>query len=102
MAGNILLAEASGQMPTRIWSPEILNGSDRELYRDIFAATERGRFKEADKLAAKLRDKRLMGHVLYVKYMGVHYTTRYTELKEWLAHFHELARPACNHTIAPR
>ena len=88
-AGNILVAEASGQQPTRIWSPEILSGADRELYRDIFAATERGRFNEADKLAARLKDKRLMGHVLHVKYMGPHYTTRYSELKAWLAEYND-------------
>lgn len=102
MARDILLAEASGQMPTRIWSPEILNGSDRELYRDIFAATERGRFKEADKLAAKLRDKRLMGHVLYVKYMGPHYTTRYAELKDWLARYNDHPGAADIHKLALR
>ncbi|MEP5930617.1 MAG: hypothetical protein ABJ325_24505, partial [Nitratireductor sp.] len=88
-AGNILLAEASGQQPMRIWSPEILGGADRELYRDIIAATERGHFKTAGKLEAKLKDKRLMGHVLYIKYMGPHYTTRYSELKAWLAEYND-------------
>jgi len=84
-----VLAEASGQQPMRIWSPEILGGADRELYRDIIAATGRGHFKTADKLVAKLKDKRLMGHVLYIKYMGPHYITRYSELKSWLAKYND-------------
>ncbi|MEX1152642.1 hypothetical protein, partial [Parvibaculum sp.] len=78
-------AEAPAVPQARIWSPEILTGADRELYRQIFAATERGRFAEADKLAAQLQDRRLTGHVLHVKYMGRHYTTRYAELRDWLA-----------------
>jgi soluble lytic murein transglycosylase-like protein len=78
-------ADTSGVPQARIWSPEILTGADRERYRQIFAATERGRFAEADKLATQLQDRRLMGHVLHVKYMGRHYTTRYAELRDWLA-----------------
>src|SRR5690606_23040836 len=75
-------AETGGQKTVaRIWSPEILDGVDRETYRKIFTATERGRFKEADGLAAQLRDNRLMGHMLHVKYMGPHYRTSYAELR---------------------
>ncbi|MCF8470591.1 MAG: lytic transglycosylase domain-containing protein [Parvibaculum sp.] len=80
-------ADSGGQQATRIWSPEILSGNDRELYRKIFAATERGQFSQADKLTARLKDKRLMGHVLHVKYLGPHYRTRYAELKAWLADY---------------
>ena len=84
-------AAGSGGQTTgaRIWSPEILDGVDRETYRKIFAATERGHFKEADGLAARLRDKRLMGHVLHVKYMGPHYRTSYAELRDWLAKYND-------------
>jgi len=82
-------AESGGQQATRIWSPEILSGNDRELYRKIFAATERGRFSQADQLTAKLKDKRLMGHVLHVKYLGPHYRTQYAELKAWLADYND-------------
>lgn len=83
-----------------IWSPEILDGVDRETYRKLFAATERGNFKEADKLAAQLRDKRLMGHVLHVKYMGPHYRTSYAELRDWLAKYNDHPGAADIHKLA--
>lgn len=93
----------SGTTPqARIWSPEILTGADRELYRQIFAATERGRFQEADRLTARLKDKRLMGHVLYVKYMGPHYTTRYAELRDWMAAYRDHPGAADIHRLALR
>lgn len=71
----------------RVWSPEVLDGKDRETYRKLFTAVERGRFAEADKLAAQLRDKRLMGYVLHTKYLGPHYRTSYAELRDWLAKY---------------
>lgn len=95
-------AEAAGQQATRIWSPEILSGADRELYRRIIAATERGRFAEADKLAAGLKDRRLMGYVLHIKYMGPHYRTSYAELKNWLAEYNDLPGAADIHKLALR
>lgn len=82
-------AETSATPQARIWSPEVLTGADRELYRQIFAATERGRFAEADKLTAQLKDRRLIGHVLHVKYMGPHYITRYAELRDWMAAYND-------------
>ncbi|MEQ8327283.1 MAG: lytic transglycosylase domain-containing protein [Parvibaculum sp.] len=99
---EMLVAEASGQLPTRIWSPEILNGADRETYRQLFVAMERGRFAEADRLAARLRDKRLMGYALHIKYMGPHYTTRYAELKDWLAKYNDQPGAADIYKLALR
>src|SRR5690606_22152329 len=79
--GSVAFAsEIDGKRASGIWSPEILDGLDRETYRKLFAATERGNFREADKLTARLRDKRLLGHVLHIKYMGPHYRTSYAEL----------------------
>ena len=97
-----LVAEAAGQPPTRIWSPEILSGADRELYRQLFVAMERGRFTEADKLTAQIRDKRLMGYALHIKYMGPHYTTRYSELKDWLAKYNDQPGAADIYKLALR
>ncbi|MEQ9225710.1 MAG: lytic transglycosylase domain-containing protein [Parvibaculum sp.] len=99
---DFLMAAASGQQATRIWSPEILDGADRERYRQIIAATERGRFAEADKLAAGLKDRRLMGYVLHIKYMGPHYRTSYAELKDWLAKYNDLPGAADIHKLALR
>ena len=76
--------------PARIWSPEVLSGRDRELYRQIFAATRRGHWKKADALEAKLSDKRLMGYVLYEKYLGPHYHTPYSQLAAWMKKYRDL------------
>lgn len=92
--------EAAGQPAMRIWSPEILSGADRELYRQIFEATDRGRFAEADKLAARLKDRRLMGYVLHAKYLGPHYRTSYAELRDWLASYNDLPGAADIHKLA--
>ena len=83
-------AEAAAVAPARIWSPEILSGKDRELYRQLFAETRRGNWKKADAIAARLSDKRLMGFVLYEKYMGPHYRTPYSELAAWMKKYRDL------------
>lgn len=95
-----LASETQAKQASGIWSPEILDGADRETYRKLFAATERGNFKEADKLAAQIRDKRLMGHVLHVKYMGPHYRTSYAELRDWLAKYNDHPGAADIHKLA--
>lgn len=69
----------------RIWSPEVLNGADRERYLHIFAAQKRGDWKKADRIAAQLSDRRLMAYVLQDRYLHPRYKSRYVELKAWLA-----------------
>ncbi len=73
----------------KIWSPEVLSGADRERYIKIFKAEKRGDWKGADKIAASLSDKRLMGYVLFEKYMQPHYKTTYAELRDWLAKYND-------------
>lgn len=93
-------SEIDGKRASGIWSPEILDGLDRETYRKLFAATERGNFREADKLTARLRDRRLLGHVLHIKYMGPHYRTSYAELRDWLANYNDHPGAADIHKLA--
>jgi soluble lytic murein transglycosylase-like protein len=69
--------------------PEILSQEDIKLYKEIFSLQEKGHFKSADKKIAQLENKFLMGHVLYQRYMGDHYISRYKELKEWLAKYND-------------
>jgi soluble lytic murein transglycosylase len=65
--------------------PDVLSETDRERYRKIFAHQETGRWGRADKVVAKLEDKRLMGHVLYDRYMHpTKYRSKYVELSRWL------------------
>ena len=89
-AAQSAVADEAAVASARIWSPEILSGQDRELYRQLFAETRRGHWTKADKIAAKLSDKRLMGYVLYEKYMGPHYRTSYSELAAWMKKYRDL------------
>ena len=65
--------------------PGVLSDADKERYRKIFALQENGRWGPADKIIAKLKDRRLMGHVLYDRYMHpTKYRSQYVELSRWL------------------
>ncbi len=65
--------------------PAVLSAGDAELYRQIFAVQEGGRWAEADRLIAQLSDQRLMGHVLAQRYLHpTAYRSKYVELKEWM------------------
>ncbi len=74
----------------KIWSPEILSGADRELYLKIFAAEKHARWKAADKLIDQLADKRLIGYVLFERYMHPRYRSSYGELRAWMAEYSDL------------
>ncbi|MDO8289950.1 MAG: lytic transglycosylase domain-containing protein [Parvibaculum sp.] len=74
----------------KIWSPEVLSGADRERYLRIFAAQKKGNWKVADKQIAALADKRLMGYVLFERYLHPKYRTTYSELRGWMAEYSDL------------
>ena len=65
--------------------PRVLSAEDAERYRKIFFLQRGGKWKAADKEIAALTDHRLMGHVLYQRYMHPRsYRAKYSELKKWL------------------
>ncbi len=74
----------------KIWSPEILSGTDRERYLKIFTVQRKGDWKQADKLIAQLSDTRLMGYVLFDRYLHAQYRTSYAELRAWMAEYSDL------------
>ena len=74
----------------KIWSPEILSGTDRERYLKIFNVQRKANWKQADKLIAQLSDTRLMGYVLFDRYLHPHYRTTYAELRSWMAEYADL------------
>lgn len=74
----------------KIWSPEILSGTDRERYLKIFDLQRKGNWKQADKLIGQLSDTRLMGYVLFDRYLHPHYRTSYAELRAWMAEYADL------------
>ena len=75
--------------------PEILSWADAERYRTVFRLQEKGDWKAAARLIAKLDDRVLMGHVLAQRYLHpTKYRSRYKELKAWMAEYadHHYAR----------
>ncbi len=68
--------------------PRILSDEDRRLYREIFDLQQKGDFRAADRRIRRLKNRLLMGHVLYQRYMHpTAYRSRYRELKAWLRHY---------------
>lgn len=56
-----------------------------EIYERIFAFQSQGQMMKADKEIRNLHDERLLGHVLYQRYMHpTAYKTSFEELKYWL------------------
>lgn len=65
-----------------------LNDGDVARYGTIFALQARGDWAGADRAIAGLTDSRLMGHVLFQRYMHPDdYRASYAELRGWLADY---------------
>ena len=75
--------------------PRILGDADAAAYTLIFELQDAGHWIEADRAIAKLKDKRLLGHVLAQRYLAPNYRSRYVELEAWLARYGD-------HPQAPR
>lgn len=73
-----------GQVFNRIGAAARLSNGDADRYERIFALQDVGNFKKANLIIAKLDDHRLMGHVLYQRFMGKHYAATYKELADWM------------------
>lgn len=80
-----LLAKARKDMPA-----EPISGKQADLYKLVFQAQEAGDMKAADAVLKDIDDPRLMGHVLYQRYMHPSaYTSTYKELRTWLELFND-------------
>lgn len=65
--------------------PRVLSAGDVGRYREIFKLQKSGKWAAADKRIAALEDDRLMGHVLFQRYMHpTAYKSEYLELKRWM------------------
>lgn len=64
--------------------PQILSAQDIDLYRKAFAAQDVGNWAGADAALAKVKDRRLVGHVLADRYQHPTYYSGYSELAAWL------------------
>ena len=73
-----------GQVFNRINNNARLSREDAVRYARIFIFQDVGNFKRANEEIGKLEDHRLMGHVLYERYIGRGYKTSYRELSDWM------------------
>ncbi len=64
-----------------------ISGKQSKIYAQIFNAQRYGRWDQADAQLDKLKDKRLLGRVLYQRYMHPSYVSNFDELKAWLASY---------------
>lgn len=66
-------------------SSDPLSRGQAEIYRTIFAHQAQGQIAKADEELKNLRDERLLGHILYQRYMHPSaYKSSFEELKYWL------------------
>ena len=71
---------------------ENLSSKNKSLYREIFDLQTSSRWEEADALIKQLSDHRLMGYVLFQRYMHPRgYRSRFAELKDWLEIYNDHA-----------
>ena len=71
--------------PKKVDPLDPLGKGQAEIYERIFAFQSQGQMMKADKEIQHLRDERLLGHVLYQRYMHpTAYKTTFEELKYWL------------------
>ncbi len=71
--------------PNRVDPLDPISKGQAEIYARIFAFQSQGQIMKADKEIRNLRDERLLGHVLYQRYMHpTAYKTSFEELKYWL------------------
>ncbi len=94
-AGIRLNAGASGITAPRVpeFAAFFLTEPDVELYRRIFALQEAGDMSAADELIEQIVDDRLMGHVLFQRYMHpTAWRSTYPQLREWMANYADQPR----------
>ncbi len=77
-----------------------LSQPDARRYERIFYLQSRGDFRAANAEIRHLGDDRLMGNVLYQRYMGSHYHATYDELDDWMRHYADVAGAQKIHDLA--
>lgn len=68
-------------------SKKPLSAKQSKLYEKLFTLQRQGRWDDADAVIDELQDRRLMGHVLYQRYMHLSYISQFDELKIWLSRY---------------
>jgi soluble lytic murein transglycosylase len=70
--------------------PAPLSSRDARIYREIFTLQASGDMIAANRKIKTLRDKRLMGHVLFQRYTHPAYKSRFEDLRYWMARYADL------------
>jgi soluble lytic murein transglycosylase-like protein len=81
--------------------PAPLSEEDAARYAEIMALQEDGKWREADRLIAKVGNRLLMGHVLAQRYLHpTKYRSRYAELAKWMADYADHPQARQIYTLA--
>jgi len=92
-----------GAAEQQSYVPGILSPDDVVLYRKIFALQEKRQWRKADRLIKKLDDKRLMGRVLYQRYMHpTGWRSNYKQLRDWMIKYKAEPGAATIYKLAKR
>ena len=78
---------AGGEIEANVDDDSPLSAKQSKIYAQIFDAQRHGRWDQADEKINSLKDQRLLGHVLYQRYMHPSYISNFDELKSWLASY---------------
>lgn len=73
-----------GRLFDRLTASRRLSEEDAARYANIFGFQDNADFDKADHEIAKLKDHRLMGHVLFQRYLSKQYAASYAELADWM------------------
>ncbi|MCE9508009.1 MAG: lytic transglycosylase domain-containing protein [Alphaproteobacteria bacterium] len=73
-----------GQVFKRSRGGDRLTDDDAARYAHVFAFQDVGNFRKANEEIKKLKDHRLMGHVLFQRFTGRDYKATYKELADWM------------------
>jgi len=111
LAGPVL-AEATTELsslplfeplPPLTGTPRVLTDDDVARYAKIFRLQRKGDWEAADHEIAGLKNRVLIGHVRFQRYMHpTAYRSRYDELKDWLDHYADLPEAARVYRLALR
>ena len=82
-AALLFPAPAGSVVPTILYEPDV------KAYREAFALQSEGKIKAADKKIKEIKNDILMPYLLHQRYMGPHYVTKFSEIKEWLNKYND-------------
>mgnify|MGYP003344961180 CR=1 FL=1 len=98
---NVSLSRVDVQAQWAAELPQVLNAADVATYRKIFAANQAEDWPTVDREIARLKDKRLVGHVLAWRYLYANsHRSTYPELAAWLQSYADHPDAPAIHALA--